>query len=195
MHPGLSQGQWAAWGPHGHSPLGLGIALLSRGLLRKHATPWAHGQCGVTHGSHLQLGAHLPAWLQDWSRSKNSSAQLRVPTHSAQACCSMLPCRNVAGLPPLCLCFQEETKHFSKLCVCYFTLLANSILIQVFLHKVCPIFRPLPELPSGEQVLGRHLSILLLLSLCRREVVESSTPGGSQETFRYYTKGHGLVWK
>lgn len=114
MHPGLSQGQWAAWGPHGHSPLGLGIALLSRGLLRKHATPWAHGQCGVTHGSHLQLGAHLPAWLQDWSRSKNSSAQLCIPTHSAQACCSMLPCRNVAGLPPPLLVFPGRNKTLLK---------------------------------------------------------------------------------
>lgn len=150
-------------------------------------------------GLHMEV---ICSWEHICQRGCRTGAEVKIARHSsasrltqrrrAARCC---PAGMSLAFPPLCLCFQEETKHFSKLCVCYFTLLANSILIQVFLHKVCPIFRPLPELPSGEQVLGRHLSILLLLSLCRREVVESSTPGGSQETFRYYTKGHGLVWK
>lgn len=57
-------------------------------LLRKHITPWAPGQQPhrVTHGSHLQLGAHLPAWLPDQTRSKNSSAQpSRAPSSTLRS--------------------------------------------------------------------------------------------------------------
>lgn len=77
----VCRGEQAAWkgaSPHPLHPWGL-RALQSPlpSLLRKHVTPRAPGQRphGVTHGSHLQLGAHLPAWLRDQTRSKNSSAQ------------------------------------------------------------------------------------------------------------------------
>lgn len=45
-------------------------------LLRKRVTPRARGQRprGAAHGSHLQLGAHLPAWLRDQTGNKNSPA-------------------------------------------------------------------------------------------------------------------------
>lgn len=80
----VCQGEQAAWegGPPSppipSHPWGCGVLQSPLpSLLRKHITPWAPGQQPhrVTHGSHLQLGAYLPAWLRDQTRSKNSSAQ------------------------------------------------------------------------------------------------------------------------
>lgn len=79
---GAARGFTARWGekearegaPHSLPSPGRCRRLPS--LLRKRVTPRAPGQRprGAAHGSHLQLGAHLPAWLRDQTGSKNSPA-------------------------------------------------------------------------------------------------------------------------